>query len=131
MAQENAEIVRSAYEYLNRGDVEPLVKLCADDFVMDMSERVFNPATYKGPDGIRRFVEDVKDAWESYRWDVKDTLVADDLVVAMLHCEGQGREGVRVDWHVAWLWRFRGGTPVALRFYREPADALKAAGLSE
>ena len=132
MSQENAEIVRSAYEHLNQGDVEGLVELCDDDFLMDFSERVFNPDTYRGHDGIRRFYEGVGSIWESYRWDVEETLVAGDLVVAMLHCEAQGREGgVRVDWHVAWLWRFRRGTPVSLRFYRDPARALEAAGLRE
>jgi ketosteroid isomerase-like protein len=132
MSQENAQIVRSAYDHLNRGDVEGLVGLCDDHFLMDMSERVFNPDTYRGHDGIRRFFEGVRGVWESYRWNVEETLVAGDSVVAMLHCEAQGREGgVPVDWHVAWLWRFRQGTPVSLRFYRDPARALEAAGLSE
>ena len=122
--------MRSAYEHLNRGDVEGLVGLCDEDFLIDMSERVFNPDTYRGHDGIRRFFEEVRGVWESYRWDVEETLVAGDSVVAMLHCEAQGREGgVPVDWHVAWLWRFRPGTPVSLRFYRDPAWALEAAGL--
>ena len=132
MSRDKVQIVRSAYEHLNRGDVEGLVGLCADDFVMDMSERVFNPDTYRGHDGIRRFFEGVRGVWESYRWDVEETLVAGDSVVAMLHCQAQGREGgVPVDWHVAWLWRFRAGTPVSLRFYRDPAQALEAAGLAE
>ena len=132
MSRDKVQIVRSAYEHLNRGDVEGLVGLCADDFVMDMSERVFNRDTYRGHDGIRRFFEGVRGVWESYRWDVEETLVAGDSVVAMLHCQAQGREGgVPVDWHVAWLWRFRAGTPVSLRFYRDPAWALEAAGLAE
>ena len=129
MSRDKVQIVRSAYEHLNRGDVEGLVGLCADDFVMDMSERVFNPDTYRGHEGVRRFYEGVTDAWESYRWNVEETLVAGDLVVAMLHCEGQGRGGgPRVAWHVSWLWRFRQGSPVSVRFYRDPERALEAAG---
>jgi hypothetical protein len=52
----------------------------------------------------------------------------------MLYCEALSREGgPSVDWRVAWLWRFRGGTgtPVSLRFYRDPERALEAAGLRE
>jgi ketosteroid isomerase-like protein len=45
MSQDNVEIVRAAYEHLNRGDVEALIGLCDDDFRMDMTERVFNPDT--------------------------------------------------------------------------------------
>jgi ketosteroid isomerase-like protein len=132
MSQENAEIVRAAFEHLNRGDVEGLIDLCDDDFLMDMSERVFNPDTYRGHDDIRRFYEGVRSVWESYQWHVEETRVVGDLVVAMLHCQGQGREaGPQVDWRVAWLWKFRRGRPVSLRFYRDRARALEAAGLRE
>ena len=126
------EIIRQAYELLNRRDAEGLAEVCADDFQMDMSERVFNPDHYEGADGVRRFLEGVSEAWKSYHWDVEETLAADDVVVAMLHCVAQSREGgPGVDWHVAWLWRFRAGRPASVRFYRDPARALEAAGLSE
>src|SRR5262245_55368054 len=99
---------------------------------MDMTERVFNPDTYRGPDGIRRFYDGVQDAWESYRWDVEETRAAGDSVVALLHCEGRSREGgPGVDWRVAWLWQLRGGTAVSLRFYRDRASALQAVGLKD
>ena len=132
MSQENVEIVRRIYERLNRGDIEGVVGLCDDDFVMDMSERVFNPDTYRGHDGVRRFYEGVTDAWESYLWDVEEARVTGDSVVAMLHCEGQSHEGgPGVDWRVAWLWKLRRGRAVYVRFYRHRAKALQAAGLSE
>ena len=132
MSQENVEIVRRIYERLNRGDVDGVVELCDDDFLMDMSERVFNPDTYRGHDGIRRFYEGVREAWESYRWDVEEMRVAGDSVVAMLHCTAQSREGgPGVDWRVAWLWKFRRGKAVYLRFYRHQLEALEAAGLRE
>ncbi len=130
MPRANEEIVRRIYERLNRGDVEGVVELCDGELLMDFSERVFNPDTYRGHDGIRRFCEGVKDAWQSYRWDVEETRVAGDTVVAMLHCEGQSREGgPGVDWRVAWLWKLRQGRPVFLRFYRDRENALDAAGL--
>src|SRR5436190_1282853 len=132
MSQENVEIVRRIYERLNRGDAEGVVELCDDDFLMDMTERVFNPDTYRGHDGIGRFCEGVRDAWKSYHWDIEETHIAGDSVVAMLHCQGQSREGgPGVDWRVAWLWKFRRGRAVFVRFYRQRADALQAAGLRE
>ena len=132
MSEENVEIVRRVYERLNRGDVEGVAELCDDDFVMDMSERVFNPDTYRGRADIRRFYDGVENAWESYRWDLEDTRVSGDSVVAMLHCVGQSREGgPGVDWRVAWVWRFRDRKAISAHFYREREDALEAAGLSE
>jgi ketosteroid isomerase-like protein len=132
MSQENVEVVRRIYEQLNRGDVEGVVELCHDDFLMDMSERVFNPDTYRGQDGIRRFYDGVTDAWESYLWNVEETRVRGDSVVAMLHCQGQSREGgPRVDWRVAWLWKLQRGRAVTVRFYRDRGKALEAVGLAE
>jgi ketosteroid isomerase-like protein len=132
MSQENVEIVRAAYEHLNQGDVQGFSDLCADDFLMDMSERVFNPDIYRGRDDIRRFYRGVRSVWESYRWDVEEARAEGDSVVAMLHCHARSREGgPPVDWHVAWLWRFRNGRPVSLRFYRDSARALEAGGLAE
>jgi len=132
MSRDNVKVARRIYERLNRGDVQPLVELCDDDFVMDFSERVFNPDTYRGHDGIRRFYAGVKDVWESYRWDVEETRVAGDSVVALLYCRGQGRQGgPPADWRVAWLWKFREGRPVYLRFYRDRAQALETLGLQK
>jgi ketosteroid isomerase-like protein len=132
MSQENAEIVCRIDEHLNRGEVEAVLGLCDDDFVMDMSGRVFNPDAYRGPDGTRRSFEAVTDAWESYRWDVEETPVTGDSAVAMLHSQAQGHEpGLEVDRRVAWLWELSRGRAVFPRFYRKREDALGAAGLRE
>jgi ketosteroid isomerase-like protein len=109
-----------------------LIGLCSDDFLMDMSERVFNPDTYHGREGIRRFHRDVKEAWESYQWEVEEARATRDSVVALLHCHGKSREGAPpVDWRVAWVWNFEEGRPTSLRFYRDRSKALEAAGLRE
>jgi ketosteroid isomerase-like protein len=132
MSEEKADLVRSAYERLNQRDIEGLVALCDETFLLDMSERVFNPDTYRGHDGIRRFCADVDEAWETYHWTVEEALAADDSVVAMLHCQGTSRHGgPQVDWRVAWLWIVQGGKALSIRFFRNRADALEAAGLSE
>jgi ketosteroid isomerase-like protein len=132
MSEENVELVRQAYERLNRGDVEGVVELCDEGIVIDMSERVFNPAVYEGHDGIRRFYGDVMEVWEHYEWNVEDALVSGDAVVAMLHCLGRGGgSGLEIDWRVAWIWTLREGRIQSFRFYRERDAALEAAGLAE
>jgi ketosteroid isomerase-like protein len=130
MSHPHEQIVRRVYEHLNRGDVGGVIEECDDGLVMDFSERVFNPDTYQGPEGIRRFYEGVLEIWRSYRWEVEETRVAGDSVIALLHCHAEGRQGgPPVDWRVAWLWRFRDGRPVFLRFYRDRAKALESVGL--
>ena len=61
MSQENVEIVREIADLARRvGDSESsrrLLGLFAPDVHLDMSRRVFNPATYDGYAGLRRFAK--------------------------------------------------------------------------
>jgi ketosteroid isomerase-like protein len=124
------DIVRRAHDALNRGDAEALAALCAPDFRLDMSDRVFNPEVYLGRDGIRRFVADVHEVWETFTWEPLDLKEADDVVVALVHSVGRGRgSGLEIDRHSAMLWQIPEDTLLALTFYRDPSAAQKAAGV--
>lgn len=132
MSKEDVDLVRRAYEALNRGEIEALVELCHPDFHLDMSERVFNPATYDGHDGIRRFYGEVREVWEKFQWEPKGLYDAGEQVVALLHSHGLGSgSGIEIDRDVAMVWTVRDGKAAALRFYLDQAEALKAAGLED
>jgi ketosteroid isomerase-like protein len=125
------KLVRQAFERLNRGDVEGVVDLCDENFVIDMSGRVFNPALYRGHDGIRRFYGDVREVWEHYEWNVEDTLTSG---IPSSRCSTVWDAAGGAVWRStgAWvIWIVRDGRGISLRFYRERARALKAAGLRE
>ena len=125
-------MVRRLHERLNGGDIEGVVELCEPAFHIDMSERVFNPETYEGHDGIRRFYADVRDIWEQYRWTPEELLDARPHVVALVRAQGRGRgSGLEIDRRIALVWTFAGARATALRLYVDPAKALEAVGLSE
>jgi ketosteroid isomerase-like protein len=127
--QGRVEIVRRAHQALNDGDMDALLALCAADFHLDMSDRVFNPAVYDGHDGIRRFYSEVCDVWERYVWEPEELLEADDLVVALIRSFGRGRgSGAEVERRTAMAWTVRAGRAQALRFYRDRDEALAATG---
>jgi ketosteroid isomerase-like protein len=124
------DIVRRAHAALNRGDAEALAALCAPDFRLDMSDRVFNPEVYSGHDGIRRFVAEVHEVWETFTWEPTDVKEARDVVLALVHSVGRGRgSGLEIDRHSAMLWVIPEETLIALTFYRDPSAAQKAAGV--
>jgi ketosteroid isomerase-like protein len=125
-----ADIVRRAHDALNRGDADALAALCVPDFRLDMSDRVFNPEVYSGAAGIRRFVDEVREVWDTFTWDLIDTEEAGDIIVSMVHSVGRGREsGVEIDRESAMLWQIPDDRLLALTFYRDPAAARKAAGI--
>lgn len=126
------EIVRQAYQCLNEGRIEELLALCTEDFQLDMSDRVLNPATYDGHEGIRRFYEEVSEVWEQFRWEPQRFVGAGDEVVVLLHSHGRGKtSGLEMTRDVAMVWTLRGTRASALRFYVKQAEALEAAGLEE
>ena len=130
MSQENVEVVRRAHEALNAGNIDELVTLCHQEFELDMSDRVFNPATYQGHDGIRQFFSEVQEVWERYVWEPEEMRDEGAVVVALLRTKGRGRgSGVEIDRKTAMIWTVRDGKALRLRFYREPKEALEAVGL--
>lgn len=125
------EIVRRAHDALNRGNAEALAALCAPDFRLDMSDRVLNPEVYLGLDGIRRFIAEVREVWATFTWEPTEVKESDDVVLAMVHSVGHGREsGLGIDRHSAMLWRIPGEKLLEMTFYRDPSAGRRAAGIS-
>jgi ketosteroid isomerase-like protein len=124
----STEIVQSAHEALNRGDIDALISLCDPGFRLDMSDRVLNPATYQGHEGIRRFYSEVSEVWESFTWEPLEIKELERGTVALVHSRGKGRgSGLELDRQAAMVWRIEGDQALSLTFYRDPARALAAA----
>ena len=122
------EVVQRALAALNAGNIEELVAVCDRDFELDMSDRVFNPASYRGHDGIRQFHAEVLEVWDHYRWEPEQVVDHGNLVVALLRTAGKGRgSGLEVERQTAMIWTVRGDKATSLRFYRDQDRALKAA----
>jgi len=125
------DIVRRAHDALNRADADALAALCAPDFQLDMSDRVFNPKVYSGHDGIRRFVAEVHEVWETFTWEPTDVEEAGDVVLALVRSVGRARTtGLEIDRDSAMLWQIPDETLLALTFYRDPSAARKATGVA-
>jgi ketosteroid isomerase-like protein len=132
MSQENVEIVRRLYDALNRDDIEGAIELTDPAVRYDLSERVFNPAVYEGHDGIRRFAADLNEVWDEFRAEPVEFIDTGETVVVShrVHARGKG-SGVKVELPSSSLYMLRERRVFAIRMYREHADALEAAGLSE
>ena len=122
------ELVKRALAALNTGRIDSLVAICDQDFELDMSDRVFNPAVYRGHDGIRKFYAEVLEVWQSYTWEPEQLLEHGDLVLVLVRTAGRGRgSGLDVDRETAMIWRVRGDKALWLRFYRDREQAVAAA----
>jgi ketosteroid isomerase-like protein len=142
MASANVEIVRevmSLVEDARNGDLSRLEQqiarlrdLVTDDAEIDMSTRVFNPEVYRGLDGMRRLLGEVREVWEEWHVIPERFVDAGDRVVVIetVHARGRG-SGVELDSRTAAMWTLRNGRVTGVRTGIEIEEALKAVGMEE
>jgi ketosteroid isomerase-like protein len=120
------ELVRQAYEGLGRRDYGLLLRLADPDFEMDLTERVLNPATYRGPEGLLRFLGEIDELWTSMEMEVERVLGRGDEVLAVLLVKLRGRgSGVELESRIAQTWTLRDGKLLRMRL-RVDAEAAVA-----
>ena len=137
MSEENVEIVRrqfEAFQARTRGDEDAP----SDDGIVDPDAEWVMPPTpgfrevYKGREGFDEFLEQLT---EDFDWtiDLERVIDAgDDQVVAVFHQRATAKaSGVPVEVRRGLLYDLKDGRIVRFTNYLDPADALKAAGLSE
>ena len=111
-----AELVRRAYTGLAQHDLPVLAELADPEFEMDLTERVLNPATYRGPEGLLRFLGEIEDLWASMEIDVERMLERGDEVLAVLLVKLEGRgSGVELESRIAQHWTMRDGKLLRMR----------------
>jgi ketosteroid isomerase-like protein len=133
MSEANVEIVRRCFGLWANRDFSALPEVAQPDLVLDVSRRVFNPAVYRGLDGFRRFVRDVDEIWEGFRFDPEELIDAGDHVVASARISGRGRgSGIETEMDEFSVWTVRDGKVSSIiGGFRDRADALEAVGLRE
>jgi ketosteroid isomerase-like protein len=137
VSQENVQVVRDVMARRERaresGKPPSHTDLIAPDFEIDLSRRVFNPAVYRGMDGLARLNDEIRDVWEEFRVAPEQFIDAGDRVVVIetIHSRGRG-SGVEFDTRrSATIWTLRAGQVTRVRIGFDPREALQAVGLQE
>ena len=121
-----ADAVRRAYEALAARDFETLSRLAVPDFELDITDRVLNPASYRGEEGLRQFLAEVDELWESMDMTIERLVERDDEVLALLLVNIKGRgSGLALQDRIAQRWTARDGKFVRMRVYSDQEAALR------
>jgi ketosteroid isomerase-like protein len=85
---------------------------------------------YHGHDGMRQYVADLNETFESLRAEVGDLLSVGELVVGVgcIFYRGRG-SGVEASSITGWVFRFSDDRLIRFRAFRDPEKALEAVGL--
>jgi ketosteroid isomerase-like protein len=130
VSREDIEIVESAFAAWNRGDIAEFAGHTAEDVIwVEVSGRPEGPGGERqGRDRLRRSLEELFEAWESYRLELERAEPAGNRVLALVREVARGRaSGVEVESRWGYLITVEGDEIARVEAYRDPEDALRAA----
>ena len=133
MSEENVEIVRLGYQRLNDGDINGVLELCDTDIEFRDLPDLPDSDVFIGHDGVRDWLAKLLDASEDLRFEPEEFIDAPgDHVVVVNHATARGKgSGAKVEMHFSSVWTLSDGKVIRHTAYRDHAEALEAAGLSE
>ena len=89
MSRENVEVMRRGFEAMSRGDLPQILAMIHPEFEVTIpAELSAEPDTYRGHEGIRRYLRSFEAEMEDIRflperfWDADEKVVVDLLVTA-------------------------------------------------
>jgi uncharacterized protein len=134
VSQTNIELVESAFDAWNRGDMDSFADHVAEDVAwLEVSGRPEGGSSERlGRDRMRQSLEALFEAWESYRIEVERVQDVGDRVLAVVREVARGRaSGVEIDGRWGYLITLENGYIVRIEAYRDAAVALGMAGLGK
>jgi ketosteroid isomerase-like protein len=131
MSQENVELVRRAWEAIDRRDNDSLFELYDPDIVWQSHYGPIS-GSYHGHAGVRQFFREWAEALESFRARAQEFIDAGDFVVVDVAVWARGRgSGVEAEMPQGHLCTVRNGRLTRVELFESKDKALEAAGLSE
>jgi ketosteroid isomerase-like protein len=129
MSRANVEAWRRGIEALNRGDVDDMLRLAAEEVVF-LPARSAVEGGYHGHDGLRRFLADNAENFEVFQVDLHEVRDLGDRVLAIGTIRIRGRRGgVETDIPMAGVATYQDGKMTRWEDFRERRGALDAVGL--
>jgi ketosteroid isomerase-like protein len=131
MSEENVTIVRQAFDAYVGGDIEGVLRLCAEDIVITQAAEVPGvPPQQRGHQGVLEAFGLWPEQWDDFQIEI-ERIVADpgDHVVVATRQSGRGKQsGVEVKAHFTFLFTLREGKIAEWRIFVDEAQALAALG---
>jgi ketosteroid isomerase-like protein len=92
MTEDNVEVVREAFEALDRDGVEGLLPFVHDEFEMfTPPDLASEPDTYRGHDGVRRWFDSFYEAMDEVRLEVDELQPVGEQVAVRARIVARGR----------------------------------------
>jgi ketosteroid isomerase-like protein len=131
MSAENVERLRATCERWGRGGEADLSLFDPDVVFEDSILPDHAGETYRGHEGVIRATRTWLEPYGPFEIELERIVGTGDRLVSIHRFRATGREsGIEEGGRYAYLWTFRDAKVVHFVSYRDPAEALAAAGLS-
>jgi ketosteroid isomerase-like protein len=133
MSRENVEIIRSLIETFNAGDRTVPAELLDPEFELETPFTSVSGTPYRGHAGIGDWLRELDDQFSEWQNRLDNIRENGDIVIVTGSLHVRGRvSGLEFDQPAAWVGHFGADHRLTrARIYLDPAEALKAVGLSE
>ena len=132
MSEADIDTLRAGYEAINRGDWDAAFGGVHPDFEMKTADRMASPGTYRGPEEVRRFFEDLLEPFEEVATEPEEFFERGNQIVVFVLLRSRPKgSSVAMEIRIGHLWTMRDGKPAQLELFPEREQALEAVGLSE
>jgi ketosteroid isomerase-like protein len=125
MSQDNAQLVRSAYEAFGRGDVPAVLDALAEDVVWNVPEPLPQATEAHGRDEVGAFFGTLASTWKDLDVQVDDLVAAGDRVCAIGRASGR-LNGAATGYRFVHAWTVRDGALASFDEYVDPQPELLA-----
>ena len=132
MSEESLEIVRGVLGRWSEGDFSASVNVLDPHVVFLMGPEFPDAGAYYGVEAFIAYTRRLLEPWTRLTIEAEELIPAGDSVLARVHQRGVGGgSGISTEMTFFMVWTFRAHSVVRLESFREQAEALEAAGLSE
>jgi ketosteroid isomerase-like protein len=128
MTESDLQLVRRLFAALETGDIEAVIGLFADDFVLVVPPSMSaEPDTYEGRDGARRYMAAFDGAVDHVRFRAEELHAEGGCVLALVNVTGKGAaSGLPLSMHAVSIIRVRDGEIAAIDSHPDLATAREA-----
>ena len=134
MSEENVEVFRRAVQAFNARDIAVLADLITEDyeFVPYLPAGAEKTTTYRGRQGLRDYLKDADEAWESIQIHLDEVRDLGDRALAFGEMRARVRgSGIDARVPLAWVLEFRDGKVSRYQSFGDTPEAREAAELSK
>jgi ketosteroid isomerase-like protein len=129
MAQDNVDVIESAFSAFRKGDIETVLSYFADSAEIVAPGSLPWGGSYEGPEGMRTFLAKALEHFTEFKAVPEKVLGADDNhVIVIAKTKGRAKGGGTIEGSNVWIYQLRDGLIADAESWGDTAQVLQALG---